>query len=189
MPNRSKSRWSLASERGPGLAPAVDFAGVSGILGVRVCLRQIDSCLWIFCDLHQYNFVVFLGHRYCLRFQNSALKQGLRLISLTRFQFVPLALESPLPLTLTGWQTKLLMRWILLSRVLRGFGGRRFGLLSQTNSARGCRFIEHSCQRPAIIARKRKSPTAGRFSDGFQTHSRIGLLWTTFKRLRPPGDG
>jgi hypothetical protein len=28
-------------------------------------------------------------------------------------------------------------------------------------------------------------PTTGRFSDELQTHSRIGLLWTTFKRLPP----
>jgi hypothetical protein len=28
-------------------------------------------------------------------------------------------------------------------------------------------------------------PTTVRFSDEFQTHSRIGLLWTTFKRLTP----
>jgi hypothetical protein len=26
-------------------------------------------------------------------------------------------------------------------------------------------------------------PTTVRFSDEFQTHSRIGLLWTTFKRF------
>jgi hypothetical protein len=31
------------------------------------------------------------------------------------------------------------------------------------------------------MRRKRKLPTTARFSDEFQTHSRIGPLWTTFK--------
>jgi hypothetical protein len=28
-------------------------------------------------------------------------------------------------------------------------------------------------------------PTTSRFSDEFQSHSRIGLLWTTFKKITP----
>jgi hypothetical protein len=39
------------------------------------------------------------------------------------------------------------------------------------------------------IVRKRKLPTTVRFSDEFQTHSRISLLWTTFKRITPLRGG
>jgi hypothetical protein len=58
-------------------------------------------------------------------------------------------------------------------------------LLSQTEFARVRRFIKHSCHRPTINARKIKLTTTVRFSDELQTHSRSGLLWTTFKRLPP----